>query len=390
MKIGVDFLADRLGESGCIGFHRQFVRWMSRLAEAERYYVYAYDREVQDYCRYLAPGKADTLRLISLGSGEGSLGKRLWDQHLRIPDLYRRAGITIGFSDNIIPLCSHPDTRWIFRVLITQQFHKDLDHRTSRRIYRSFTTRFAVKRAAIILPNSEYTLRELEAHCPLKGKAISIIGDAYDEASFFPMDKAHLTDRLAEDFQIRDPYLLQVSGYVDHKNPLASMRVLARLRGSGLGLDFVLAGGDPQGNQKRYRDFADTLGIGPHVHFLPFQLPDRLRLLYNGAACFLFPSTWETFGIPPLEAMACGTPVVASNRSAIPEVVGDSALQVDPDDTEAFAAAVGRVVKDHDLRAEMIRKGFDRCSAFTWEKSIRRMREEILSAGSQGPRFSHG
>jgi glycosyltransferase involved in cell wall biosynthesis len=378
MKIGVEFLADRLGESGCIGFHRQFIRWMSRLAETERYYVYAYDREVRDYCQYLAPGKEDALRLISLGSGDGSLAKRLWDQHLRIPALYRRAGIMIGFSDNIIPLRSPPDMKWVFRVLITQQFHKDLDHRTSRRIYRSFTTRFAVKRAAKILPNSKYTLRELEAYCLLKGKTISIIGDAYDETSFFPVDKANLTDRLAEDFRIHNPYLLQVSGYVDHKNPLASMRVLARLRGSGLGLDFVLAGSDPQGNQRRYRDFANALGIGPHVHFLPFQLPDRLRLLYNGATCFLFPSTWETFGIPPLEAMACGTPVVASNRSAVPEVVGDAALQVNPEDTEAFADAVARVLSDSALRAEMIRKGFDRCSAFTWEKSIRRMREEIL------------
>ncbi len=379
MNIGVDFLADRLGESGCVGFHRQFVRWMSRLAETERYFVFAYDREARDYRRFIAPGKEDALRLVSVGDGNGSLGKRLWDQHVRIPGLFRRAGITVGFSDNVIPFLPRRNMKWVFRVLITQQFHKDLDQRTSRRIYRSFATRFAVRRAAAILPNSDYTLRELRTHCDLTGKRISIIGDAYDESSFYPLDRENLAPRLAEEYQIRRPYLLQVSGYVDHKNPLASMRVLARLRGLGADVDLVLAGSDPQGNLKRYRDLAATLGIGPSVHFLPFQPPDRLRLLYNGAACSLFPSTWETFGIPPLEAMACGTPVVASNRSAVPEVVGDAALQVDPDDTEAFAAAVSRVLVDPGLRAEMVRKGAARCAGFTWERSVGRMREEILA-----------
>jgi glycosyltransferase involved in cell wall biosynthesis len=378
MNIGVDFLADRLGESGCVGFHRQFIRWMSRLAESERYFIFAYDREARDYRRFIAPGKEDALRVVSLGEGNGSLERRLWDQHVRIPGLYRRADITTGFSDNIIPLSARRNLKWIFRVLITQQFHKDLDQRRSRRLYRSFATRFAVRRAAVVLPNSNYTLRELRTHCDLTGKRVSIIGDAYDESSFFPMDKENLTRRVTEEFEVRHPYLLQVSGYVDHKNPLASMRVLARLRGSGADVDLVLAGSDPQGNLKKYRDFAEALGIGPSVHFLPFQLPDRLRLLYNGAVCSLFPSTWETFGIPPLEAMACGTPVVASNRSAVPEVVGDAALQVDPDDPEAFAAAVSRVLGDPGLRAEMVRKGFARCAGFTWERSVGRMREEIL------------
>lgn len=390
MIVGVDFSADRLGESGCIGFHRQFIRWVSELAEAERYAVFAYDREIDDYRRHVAPGKESAVRLLSLGPGRGSLAKRILVQHVRIPHLFREAGVTVGFSDNIIPLIMRRPVPWVYRVLITQQFHKELDNRASRRIYRSFTTRFAVRRAAAVLPNSEYTLRELRDHCDMTGKRVSVIGDAYDERSFFPMAKADLPVRLAEEFGLRRPYLLQVSGYVDHKNPLESIKAAALLRGSGEDLDFVLAGGDPLGNLPRYRAFAASLGIGPNVHFLPFQPPPRLRLLYNGAVCFLFPSTWETFGIPPLEAMACGTPVVASNRSAVPEVVGDAALRVDPEETAFFAAAVSRVLGDPGLRAEMIRKGFERSAAFTWEKSVRRMRGEILAAGgSGGPRPNH-
>jgi glycosyltransferase involved in cell wall biosynthesis len=390
MIVGVDFSADRLGESGCIGFHRQFIRWMSELAEAERYAVFAFDREIQDYRQLVAPGKEGAVRLLSLGPGRGSLAKRIFVQHFRIPRLFREAGVTVGFSDNIIPFFMRPPVPWAYRVLITQQFHKTLDHRASRRIYRSIATRFAVKRAAVVLPNSNYTLRELRAHCDMTGKRVSVIGDAYDDRSFFPMEKVDLPARLAEEFGLRRPYLLQVSGYVDHKNPLESLKAAARVRRSGLDLDFVLAGGDPLGNLGRYRSFADSLGIGSSVHFLPFQRPPSLRLLYNGAVCFLFPSTWETFGIPPLEAMACGTPVVASDASAVPEVVGDAALRVDPRDTEAFAAGIGRLVGDPDFRAEMIRKGFERCAAFTWEKSLRRMRAEILAAGgSGGPRSEH-
>jgi glycosyltransferase involved in cell wall biosynthesis len=93
----------------------------------------------------------------------------------------------------------------------------------------------------------------------------------------------------------------------------------------------------------------------------------RLAALYTGARVMVYPSVVETFGLPPLEAMACGTPVVASNRTSIPEIVGDAALLVDPDDVSAFAAALFRALHDETLRADLVAKGRARVARFTWE-----------------------
>ena len=112
-----------------------------------------------------------------------------------------------------------------------------------------------------------------------------------------------------------------------------------------------------------------------YVRFFGF-VPDRtLAILYRLAAVFVFPSLYEGFGLPPLEAMASGTPVITSNVSSLPEVVGDAALLVDPLQPEAIADAMRRVLTDSALRADLRGRGLIRARQFSWERSIRRVRE---------------
>ncbi len=112
-----------------------------------------------------------------------------------------------------------------------------------------------------------------------------------------------------------------------------------------------------------------------HVRFLGFVPEATLAVLYRLASVFVFPSLYEGFGLPPLEAMAAGTPVITSNVSSLPEVVGDAAILIDPMDPEAIASAMARVLGDPQLRADLSRRGLERVKAFSWDRSVARVRQ---------------
>ena len=112
-----------------------------------------------------------------------------------------------------------------------------------------------------------------------------------------------------------------------------------------------------------------------HVRFFGFVPDQTLAALYRLAAAFVFPSLYEGFGLPPLEAMASGTPVIASNVSSLPEVVGNAALMIDPYEPAAIADAMRRVLTDPELRADLRTRGLQRAREFSWERSIARVRE---------------
>src|SRR5213075_3252929 len=122
--------------------------------------------------------------------------------------------------------------------------------------------------------------------------------------------------------------------------------------------------------------------LNKYVRFFGFVPDKTLAVLYRLARVFVFPSLYEGFGFPPLEAMACGTPVITSNVSSLPEVVGDAALLIDPLDPTAIAQAIRRVLMDSDLRDDLRQRGLRRVKDFSWERSVRRVREiyeEVLA-----------
>jgi glycosyltransferase involved in cell wall biosynthesis len=118
------------------------------------------------------------------------------------------------------------------------------------------------------------------------------------------------------------------------------------------------------------------------VRFLGFQPMETLAAFYRLARAFVFPSLYEGFGLPPLEAMACGTPVVTSNVSSLPEIAGGAALLVDPYDTDAIADAMIRAVTDESLRTEMIAKGVRRARDFSWTQSVKKIHEIYMQVGA--------
>jgi glycosyltransferase involved in cell wall biosynthesis len=133
--------------------------------------------------------------------------------------------------------------------------------------------------------------------------------------------------------------------------------------------------GDEISKLPALRRAVHSLKLHKHVRFLGYQPDDTLAILYRLASVFVFPSLYEGFGLPPLEAMASGTPVVTSNVSSLPEVTGDAAVLVDPHDAGSIGNGIRRVLSDPALAADMRRRGLIRAREFSWERSVARTLE---------------
>lgn len=188
-------------------------------------------------------------------------------------------------------------------------------------------------------------------------------------------------------YGIEGRYILYVGSALPHKNLKRVLEAFALLQSTqGITHQLVLAGVHGDGVASLL-SLADELDVNQSVVLTGYVPDDDLPALYGGADLFLFPSLYEGFGLPVLEAMTCGVPVVTSNVSSLPEIAGDAALLVDPRDSEAIAEAAWRVLKDAALREEMILKGKERAAKFTWQhcaqQTLTCYRQALQNAGEQ-------
>ncbi len=180
---------------------------------------------------------------------------------------------------------------------------------------------------------------------------------------------------------VREPFLLCVGNKKRHKNLTAAVEVLARLLPERPGLRLVVAGRTYPGWDAV---LARAAALGSQVREAVVDLPvvpdDSLRVLYGRAEALLFPSYYEGFGLPVLEAMACGAPVVAAGAGSVPEVAGDAALLFEPDDAAGMAEAVRRLMADREFRGPLVDRGLRHAAGFTWERTGRETAEVLREA----------
>ncbi len=186
------------------------------------------------------------------------------------------------------------------------------------------------------------------------------------ELAFRPLPR-EAVEELRRRYALPDALLLLHVGHTQpRKNLEGLLHALAIVRRRNSHVVLLQVGGVPTARQ---RALVESLGLRDAVHFLGPVSESDLIAFYNLADVFVFPSLYEGFGFPPLEAMACGTPVVASHAASLPEVVGDAGLLVDPCDPEAMAEAIHRVLQDPELAEELRRRGLERARQFTWERT---------------------
>ncbi|HTM68364.1 MAG TPA: glycosyltransferase family 1 protein [Candidatus Binatia bacterium] len=257
-------------------------------------------------------------------------------------------------------------------------------YRPVGRAYLKLMYRRAVRKARI-LTVSEFSKGEIVRYFGADPDRVTAIPLGFDAGRFGPTFDDELRARLHA-LGVRRPYFLFVGRLEAKKNLRGLLESFRRFRAARPKDDakLVLVGKTGYGYDREIR----ALGEDERLSVLQkgYVAPDDMRFLYGGATAFVFPSRYEGFGIPLLEAFACGTPVIASDVTSIPEVAGEAAVYVNPDDADGIAEAMAKVADDAALRADLVAKGFSRVKRFSWDATARKtwdVMEKMLTDRSE-------
>ncbi len=293
---------------------------------------------------------------------------RLWT-HVRLSwEMARQAPDLLFVPSHVLPLI-HP-RRSVVTVHDLGYHYYPETHTLSQNLYLRASTRFNARAAARVVADSEATRRDLMRYYGTPGDKISVVYPGRDE-SLAPVRDAALLAAVRERYGLRGSYLLYVGTLHPRKNLARLVQAFGALLGSATELppDLLLVLAGKKG--WLYDDIlaeVRRLGLGGRVILTGYVPDEDLAALLSGARAFVYPSLYEGFGLPVLEAMACGTPVVCSDAASLPEVAGDAALTVAPLDTEALAAALARILTDTALRQSLIERGFQQTTRFSWHR----------------------
>lgn len=293
--------------------------------------------------------------------------RRLWT-HVRLSrELVQNPVTGLFVPAHVVPLF-HPPT--VVTIHDLGYLHFPESHPARQRRMLDLTTRWSARTARHIIVPSQQTADDLQRFCRTPSAKISIVHHGIDPRMHDLPDE---TDRrLRETYGLPRPYVLAVGTVQPRKNLGTLARAMAEVIRSH-DVDLVVAGRQGWMYEQVLAEIT-TANLGDRVHVLDFVPASDLPALYRQASVFVQPSKFEGFGMPVLEAMACGTPVVAARGSSLDEIGGDAALHVDHDDQSMFAFSIARVLGDHRLRDDLVTRGRAHVSGFSWEQSAEKTR----------------
>ena len=286
----------------------------------------------------------------------------LWEQLIQ-PWALRRAEVDLihgpAFVGPLVSACPSLVTIHDLSFLLYPQGFRALN-----RFYLQTFTRYSVRQAKRVIAVSESTKRDLVRTYDLPPSKIDVIYNGMD-ASFRPLSAEHV-EAFREERNLPRRFILFVGTLEPRKNVARLVEAYARLPAERPPL--LLIGGKGWLYDEIF-DRVEALNLSRQVRFVGYVPAQDLPWWYNAADLFVYPSLYEGFGLPPLEAMACGTPVVTTTASSLPEVVGDAALLVEPTDVDALAEAMSRALTDEPLREQMRETGLAQARNFSWRST---------------------
>ena len=311
-------------------------------------YAHAVLPALQQLPHVLIPGGEE-------GSGRQRLKRLAWSQ-LELPRLARRHQASLIFTpapEGYLGPQSIPQVVMVHDL-------RPISHpeRSLQSLYFRSWVPPLLRAARHVLTNSQFTAGEIQRCTGLPAERISVIPLGYDAQHFTPGDPQGPIPQ--------QPYLLHVGQAYPHKNLRRLIQAFAQVAPAHPELRLVLAGKPHPTETPQLKALAAELGLQPRVEFRAYVPYAELPDLYRAALAFVFPSLWEGFGLPVLEAMACGTPVITSLGSGTQEVADTSALLVDPAYTDALTQTLRRLLDQPSLQEQCRRQGLERAAQFSW------------------------
>jgi glycosyltransferase involved in cell wall biosynthesis len=371
VRIGID--ARKLHDFGIGTYIRNLLRHLARLDRQTEFVV---------LCR-----PDDREGLASLGENfrpvPETAGNYSISEQIRIPLALKREGVTLFHAPHyVLPPLVRCQSVVTIHDCIHLMFPQYLPNRFALAYARTSIV-LAARRATRVMTVSESSKRDILRFVDVRPEKIDVIYNAFDERfGVEPLEEDVV--RVRERYQLHDEFVLYAGNVKPHKNLERLIEAFDLVRKRGLDhLKLVLIG-DEISKYAALRRAVHQHQLHKYVRFLGYLPEETLAVMYRLAGVFVFPSLYEGFGLPPLEAMASGTPVVTSNVSSLPEVAGDAAVLVDPYTPQAIADGIYKVLTDESLRRSLRQKGLARAAQFSWEQSVRRVRA-IYGEAANGP-----
>jgi glycosyltransferase involved in cell wall biosynthesis len=328
------------------------------------------------------PGLQAEFQPVRSRIGEGNLGKVWFEQ-----DLFPRACRQWGADVAHVPYWGSP-LRPASPTVVTVHDLIPLLLPAYRggplvRLYTRLVAASA-RRAVVVLTDSLASKRDIEEHLDQPPERVRTIYLATDER-FRPEPETE--DRaIWQQYELPDRYVLYLAGHDVRKNVEGLVEAFSIVAQADDDVGLVIGGRLPEDGDPLFfdpRPLVDELGLADDVHFVGWVDEAHKPALYRGAACAVFASHYEGFGLPVLEALACGTPLITSNASSLPELVGDAGFAIDPDDVQGLAGAILSCLVDEVLAAELRQRGPRQAARFNWTKTAQETLDVYRVAASQ-------
>jgi glycosyltransferase involved in cell wall biosynthesis len=304
-------------------------------------------------------------------------------EQITVPIAVKRAHVDLFHAPHyVLPALTPGRTVVTIHDCIHLMFPQYLTHRLGP-AYARASLWTAAHKSNRIFTVSEQSKRDILKFFKVPPDKIVVTPNAIDQR-FSVEPNAEEVTQIRERYQLSHPFILYVGNIKPHKNLERLIEAFHYVRRQGRGEMELLIIGNEISKLQPLRRAVHKYGLHRYVRFHGFVEDKTLSVLYRLASVFVFPSLYEGFGLPPLEAMACGTPVVTSNVSSLPEVVGDAACLVDPYSAQAIADGILQVLHSAHLRAEMRQRGFARVREYSWERSVARVRQVYGEVAAQG------